>query len=297
MEFMNKQQDPRSDISSVVSIVEDEVMGRCLEAQQQHVAGSIIFTDKAVILSSNNDEDESDENDVVERKYLSFINQLYNNNNNKKKKGKKEKKGKKKKNNKTEKKISLQDIKKFVNVLVNHDSNLVQSIDMARNFLQGIEYLLMYDKKNDQDVVEIGQDVDQEDDDFVLINKQDVDQDVDTSANVMKEVLVHDTYSLIQQLQPVKHKQYTQLIAYLRTQQQQDVLPPESLLSNEEAGRVLGVMNNNQLQLEMFEGSGIFAYACIIQHDCQPSCSFSSSLDGTTCYITALRDMNAGMLL
>jgi hypothetical protein len=245
MEFVQEKDTSVSiddEILSVVTIVDDEVMGRCLEAKNDHSVGSCLFKDTTVIFASN-DED----NDSVEQKCVSFLARLQ--------------------NHKKKPKVTLARVKTFINALADDESGLVQSLDTARNFLQAIVLLLQHTHQG----------------------KTQTQAQSPPSPQMM---------ALIQALGPVHPEECTALIAHLRSlPAHKNVLPPLSVLSNEMAGRVLGVMNNNQLQLELFQGSGIFPYACILQHDCRPNCSFSSSLDGSQCFITAIRGIKAGKVI
>jgi uncharacterized protein YejL (UPF0352 family) len=162
---------------------------------------------------------------------------------------------------KTKPKVTLSRVKSFITALANDESGVVQSIDTARNFLLAV-VLVLQQQRGEEYVCD----------------------------GVTGQML-----SLLQALGPVRQEECTALLSHLRSlPAHKHVLPHVSILSDELAGRLLGVMNNNQLQLELFEGSGVFPYACILQHDCRPNCSFSSSLDGSQCFLTAIRDIQPG---
>lgn len=62
--------------------------------------------------------------------------------------------------------------------------------------------------------------------------------------------------------------------------------------SNEQAGKLLGVLRTNQHELEQLRGSGLFVTAAIMEHDCFPSCSFSTH--SNRIYITAIKQLHPG---
>ena len=57
-------------------------------------------------------------------------------------------------------------------------------------------------------------------------------------------------------------------------------------------GRLLAILNTNQLELEEYGGSGLFLGTPIFQHDCSPNCSFST--DQHSLWMTAIRDIMPG---
>jgi hypothetical protein len=66
-------------------------------------------------------------------------------------------------------------------------------------------------------------------------------------------------------------------------------------LPTELVGKLLGVLNTNQHELEDIGGSGLFVFAAIMEHDCWPNCSFSTS--GTTLRVSAVRSIAVGEAL
>jgi hypothetical protein len=63
-------------------------------------------------------------------------------------------------------------------------------------------------------------------------------------------------------------------------------------ISHEVAGRLLGILNTNQLELEEYGGSGLFVATAIAEHSCDPNSSFTTS--GNKLYLAAIRDISPG---
>ena len=63
-------------------------------------------------------------------------------------------------------------------------------------------------------------------------------------------------------------------------------------LTDAECGRLLAVLNTNQLELESLGGSGLFIKTAICEHSCDPNASFWT--DGSTLAMVAIRDIAAG---
>ena len=57
-------------------------------------------------------------------------------------------------------------------------------------------------------------------------------------------------------------------------------------ITNEEVGRLLGILNTNQLELDI-GGSGLFPYTAIVQHSCDNNTSFTTY--GNTLYFVATK--------
>lgn len=66
----------------------------------------------------------------------------------------------------------------------------------------------------------------------------------------------------------------------------------DSSITNEEAGHILSVLNTNQIELEEFQGSGLFLGTAILEHNCRPNCSYSTCDDHL--YLTAIKSINEG---
>lgn len=68
-----------------------------------------------------------------------------------------------------------------------------------------------------------------------------------------------------------------------------DIIP--DLITNEEAGQLLAILNTNQIELDSMTcgGSALFVGTAIMEHSCAPNASFSSI--GNTLYMTAIRDI------
>jgi SET domain len=69
-------------------------------------------------------------------------------------------------------------------------------------------------------------------------------------------------------------------------------LIPKKRMNNASAGRLLSVLNSNQMELEQVGGSGLFVASAILEHSCQPNASFTTYGSKTT--ITAIRDIHPG---
>lgn len=69
-----------------------------------------------------------------------------------------------------------------------------------------------------------------------------------------------------------------------------DLLPAD--MSIEEAARILAVLNTNSHQLEELDGSGLFLMACLVQHNCNPNCSFTTH--GDHLWLTAIKPIALG---
>lgn len=67
-------------------------------------------------------------------------------------------------------------------------------------------------------------------------------------------------------------------------------LPSE--LSDAHIASLLGILNTNQIELEDYGGSGLFVFAAIIEHNCRPNCSFTTS--GHTIFVTATTAIQSG---
>jgi SET and MYND domain-containing protein len=63
-------------------------------------------------------------------------------------------------------------------------------------------------------------------------------------------------------------------------------------ISNEDAGHILTVLNTNQIELEEFQGSGLFIGTAILEHNCSPNCSFTTTNDHL--YLTAIKPIHDG---
>jgi hypothetical protein len=71
------------------------------------------------------------------------------------------------------------------------------------------------------------------------------------------------------------------------------ILPKE--VGDEEAARLLAVLNTNSHELGEWGGSGFFPLACLCEHSCQPNCAFCTS--GTGLWITVVRPVSEGEAL
>lgn len=58
-----------------------------------------------------------------------------------------------------------------------------------------------------------------------------------------------------------------------------------------------GVLRNNQMELDQYGGSALFPAAAIVEHNCNPNCSFSTASEDDSTHsvvMTALTHINAG---
>ena len=61
-------------------------------------------------------------------------------------------------------------------------------------------------------------------------------------------------------------------------------------ITDDQAALYLGILNNNQIELENYGGSGLFAVTSILEHNCTPNCSFSTY--NNHLYLTAITNIN-----
>lgn len=84
------------------------------------------------------------------------------------------------------------------------------------------------------------------------------------------------------------------LVSVREIRKRNPLVIPKSI-SNKRAAFLLGVINNNILELEEYGGSGLFLRTCIIQHSCAPNCSFTTS--GSTLTMTAIKSISSNTRL
>jgi len=63
-------------------------------------------------------------------------------------------------------------------------------------------------------------------------------------------------------------------------------------LTNVEAGKLLGILNTNQYELEDIQGSGLFVFASILEHNCAPNSSFTTHENRL--YMAAIKAISPG---
>jgi SET and MYND domain-containing protein len=63
-------------------------------------------------------------------------------------------------------------------------------------------------------------------------------------------------------------------------------------LSDAHIASLLGILNTNQIELEDYGGSGLFVFTAIIEHNCRPNCSFTTS--GNAIFVTATSPIQPG---
>lgn len=270
---------------------------------------SVLSVEEEIGESDDDDDDDGDDHDYlditnqcfgkksVEDRYLRFLKELDEeginssfDNQNKRNKNTQRSNGEDK---------SLEGVKALVRSLEDHESDLVRSLDTARNFLQAIMISTRHmsgrrkGKQETEGGRRRGDDKEKKSKRKRSLSKEE-EEDHENNEDIEEE-LSEEAISLFKALGPTRQEECTAVIRSLRSPEKfQHLFPPQSVISDDELGRLLGVLNNNQLQLELLDGAGIFPYACILQHDCKPNCSFSSSLDGTICTITAIRDIKKG---
>jgi hypothetical protein len=72
------------------------------------------------------------------------------------------------------------------------------------------------------------------------------------------------------------------------------ILPGE--VEDEEAARLLAVLNTNSHELGEWGGSGFFPLACLCEHSCKPNCAFNTS-SSTELWIAVVRPVKKGSAL
>jgi hypothetical protein len=55
---------------------------------------------------------------------------------------------------------------------------------------------------------------------------------------------------------------------------------------------LIGVLNTNSHELETINGTGLFLSSCLMEHNCQPNCSFTTFRD--TLWVTATQEIEPG---
>jgi hypothetical protein len=143
-------------------------------------------------------------------------------------------------------------IKKFIEDFSQEER--VQSLDIARCFLQGI--------------------------------------------SIAMKPQTHEELTLVMKL---SHLQPANLDKCIETIEQIRIRHPSIIplsITNEVAGRLLGILNNNQMELERFGGTGLFLNGCLCEHSCVPNSSYSTDYDPDTGVHTftlvAIRDIYPG---
>jgi hypothetical protein len=113
-------------------------------------------------------------------------------------------------------------------------------------------------------------------------------QSDDEIANMMKLSL----------LQPANLERCIETVEQIRMRHP-NIIP--SSITNEIAGRLLGILNNNQMELERFGGTGLFLNGCLCEHSCLPNSSYSTDYDPDTGVHTfslvAIRDIHPGRVI
>jgi len=66
-------------------------------------------------------------------------------------------------------------------------------------------------------------------------------------------------------------------------------------ISDSEAARYLGILNTNQVELEMFGGSGLFVATSIMEHSCECNCSYTTH--DNNLFMTAIKNISKGQRL
>jgi len=146
----------------------------------------------------------------------------------------------------------LKDMDEILDELIHLDS--VQSMDTARNFLQLVAITELR-RRGRLDGTHYGA----------------------TDLQLLDRLTGHDVASCVDDVR--------QFRASLPS-----VLP--KALDDETCGRLLAILNTNQLELEMLGGAGLFLRTAICEHSCDPNCSFWT--DGIILSMVAIRDINPG---
>eukprot|EP00960_Hanusia_phi_P069940 767196-Hanusia_phi.AAC.1 len=78
--------------------------------------------------------------------------------------------------------------------------------------------------------------------------------------------------------------------AIKKDKQAKGIIP--SNVSDEDAARLLSILNTNSHELGEWGGSGLFLLGCLMEHSCLPNCNFSTY--GTHLWVTALTSIKKG---
>jgi len=121
-------------------------------------------------------------------------------------------------------------------------------------------------------------------------------QSEDTALNLLKLVslvksgglAVHPSRALFDELQATNVEECVRNLEQLRRDfgSEADLGLPDA-----EIGRLLGILNSNQVELEA-GGAGLFVFTAIMEHSCEPNCSFTTHED--TLYMCAIRPISVG---
>jgi hypothetical protein len=123
---------------------------------------------------------------------------------------------------------------------------------------------------------------------------------LDTARCLLKLIIIalqspgrtlDDSALLFLQLEPANLGRCVEDITIFRTDHP-SVLPDQ--LSTDFVARLVGVLNNNQMELDLSgaDGSGLFVASAILEHNCHPNCSFSTS--GSSLYMMAMEPIICG---
>ena len=63
-------------------------------------------------------------------------------------------------------------------------------------------------------------------------------------------------------------------------------------MNDNQIAKLLGILNTNQMELDEIGGSGLFVVSAILEHNCNPNASFTTS--NSTVYVAALKHIKVG---
>jgi SET and MYND domain-containing protein len=139
----------------------------------------------------------------------------------------------------------------------------VQSLDTGRNFLQLIALTILRQQKEVDALSDFSGAVDE--------------PDLSLKLHLLDSLTAANLKQCIQDVKQFR-KSYPKVIP--------------KYISDTDAGKLLGVLNTNQLELEEFGGSGLFVATAIAEHSCEPNSSFTTS--GHKLYMAVIRDIQPG---
>jgi hypothetical protein len=121
---------------------------------------------------------------------------------------------------------------------------------------------------------------------------------IDTSTSNPKSVMTNQTQQNLLKLnllQPANLERCVETIQRIR-QKYPKIIP--RTISDFLAGKLLGILNNNQMELERYGGTGLFLNGCLCEHSCLPNCSYSTEFISETethqFTLVAIRDIHPG---
>ena len=249
------------------TILHDENMGRVLTSKKSYVVGDILWQENTFIYSSNSFQDMIEpHNELIE---MAFQTEISDN----------------------------------ISVILNEltELNQIKSLDTAKNFLLllAITILRSASATKDNDIHQAQL--------FTLLHKCDnntlssyssshndlniqKNDQYDEQDHQLKDVTnssyIQSKLALLDQLTCHHLDECMADIQFIRDQYP-SLIPTH--ITDETAGRLIGILNTNQVELET-RGSALFPFTSILQHNCHFNCSFNTH--GNTLYMVANKDIS-----